>query len=90
MTKLVSVFSALGDPTRFHIVELLSNQANLCVSEVAQAVGISTAGVSQHMKILERAGLVRPERLGQKICYRLESETNRRILQLLQAERSQK
>lgn len=83
--KLRAMFSALGDPTRYKIVKLLINRPELCVSEVARNVGISTAGISQHMKVLEQSGLVKPERLGQRTCYRLQGEVshNQTILDLI-------
>ena len=83
--RLVSIFSALGDSNRYRIVKLLRNDPTLCVSEVAKKIGISTAGVSQHMKILENAGLVTPKREGQKICYRIadSDRTNRAILKII-------
>lgn len=80
---LPTLFSALGDPTRFKIVQLLSTKQQLCVSEVAQEVGISTAGVSQHMRVLEQAGLVHPQRQGQRMCYQLDYDNNAAVLQLI-------
>jgi len=84
-TNLQARFSALGDPTRYHIVKLLIRRPELCVSEVAKSVGISTAGISQHMKVLEQSGLVKPERMGQKTCYRLRLEAgdNQTLLSLI-------
>lgn len=70
-TVIQAMFSALGDGTRYKIVKLLKERPELCVSEVAQKVGITTAGISQHMKVLEQSGLVSPQRMGQKTCYRL-------------------
>ena len=79
------MFNALGDQTRYKIVKLLKERPELCVSEVANQIGISTAGISQHMKILEQSGLVRPQRMGQKICYELQADTasNRTLLELI-------
>lgn len=69
--RLVKTFDALGDETRYRIVQLLISGEDICVSELAEAVGISTPGISQQLKVLEMTGLVRKERMGQKICYRL-------------------
>ena len=79
------MFSALGDSTRYKIVKLLKTKPELCVSEVADKIGISTAGVSQHMKILEQSGLVRPQRMGQKTCYQLQADddSNKTLLKLI-------
>ena len=74
--KLIRAFDALGDATRFKLVKLLEKHDDICVSEIASEVGISTAGASQHLKILEQAGLVDRKRQGQKICYRINRENN--------------
>ncbi len=83
--RLVSIFSALGDKTRFRLLTLLRKKEDICVSELADEVGISNAGVSQQLKILEQAGLVERKRNGQKICYQIssDSEVNRKLLKLI-------
>ena len=85
--SLIDAFSALGDKNRYQIFQLLSRDTELCVSQVASEIGISTAGVSQHMKVLEKAGLVRPHRLGQKICYQVTSEKSEtaKLLKLIRS-----
>lgn len=50
-------FSALSDPTRRAILRRLQGQT-LRVTEVAEALPISLAATSKHIKVLERAGLV--------------------------------
>lgn len=80
------IFNALGDESRFRIVELLKQGDELCVSQVAEAVGITTAGASQHMKVLEKAGLISPKRMGQRICYQLnkDSEMIAKIMEIME------
>lgn len=84
-SELIGIFNALGDKTRYHILKLLSNNEHICVSEIAEEVGISNAGVSQQLKILEQAGLVERNREGQKICYtvKLNNEVNRKLYKLI-------
>lgn len=53
---------ALSDETRIRIVKLLAN--DLCVSALAQRIGISDAAASQHLKVLREAGLVKGEKRG--------------------------
>jgi ArsR family transcriptional regulator len=79
-SELVEVFSALGDKTRFRLLELLIKEEDICVSELAAQVSISNAGVSQQLKILEKAGLITRTRQGQRICY----EVNRKSSQAKQ------
>lgn len=78
---LVKTFNALGDKTRFRLFQLLSEQPEICVSELAQHLHISAACVSQHMKILSEAGLVRRIREGQRVCYEIATDsTNQKAL----------
>jgi DNA-binding transcriptional ArsR family regulator len=83
--QLIDIFSALGDKTRFKILQILSREQDICVSELAQQVGISNAGVSQQLKVLEQAGLIERNRMGQKICYsvKINSEVNRKLYRLI-------
>lgn len=70
------VFSALGDPGRFCIFQLLTLMArsDICVTDVAAVMGISVSAASQQLKILEMVGLARKERMRQMICYKLRDD----------------
>ncbi|MDQ6891212.1 MAG: metalloregulator ArsR/SmtB family transcription factor [Acidobacteriota bacterium] len=80
-TDPVTVFKALGDPTRLKILELLKSRGRscceligreergLCAYDIEQAVGLSQAAVSHHMGLLRRAGLVRAEKRGRWVYY---------------------
>ncbi len=83
--KLISMFNSLGDKTRYRIVELLSTRKDICVSELSTELGISTAGTSQQLKILEQGGILEPERMGQRICYRIrkEDKTVQQVIKLI-------
>jgi len=59
-------FAALGDPTRMAILSRLSVQGDLTVQEIAAPFAMSLPAVSQHLKVLERAGLIARGRDGQK------------------------
>jgi DNA-binding transcriptional ArsR family regulator len=61
--RLDLVFAALSDPIRRRILERLDGQA-LLVSELAEPFEISLQGVSRHIQVLVRAGLVQQERSG--------------------------
>lgn len=69
--RMVNTLAALGDETRFQIVEYLQKNQDICVSELAQKLGISVSAVSQQCKFLELTGLIERQRQGQKICYQL-------------------
>ena len=82
---LIPKFNALGDPTRFKLLQLLEQNEDYCVTELANQVGISNAGVSQQLKVLEQAGLITRIRMGQRICYKLDRESmlNMQLLHLI-------
>lgn len=74
--RIVKAFNALGDATRFKLIKILARKEELCVSELASEVGITTAGASQHLKVLEQAGLIDRNRNGQKICYSINKSSS--------------
>lgn len=55
--SLSLVFAALADPTRRAILSKLA-QGSATVGEVAKPFAVSAPAISQHLKVLERAGLV--------------------------------
>ena len=58
------VFRVLGVKTRVRIVEILKSGGPMGANRIAEMLGISPAAVSQHLKVLRNAGLVRNERRG--------------------------
>jgi DNA-binding transcriptional ArsR family regulator len=64
--SLSETFAALGDATRLAILSRLASQGDLTVQEIAQPFAMSLPAVSQHLKVLERAGLIDRGRDGQK------------------------
>ncbi|HPU29732.1 MAG TPA: metalloregulator ArsR/SmtB family transcription factor [Syntrophorhabdaceae bacterium] len=63
MERLIPIFKALSDETRWKIVELLLTH-DLCVGAIATRIGVSNAAISQHMQVLRKAGIVRGEKRG--------------------------
>ena len=62
-----AMFKAVSDPTRLRIVEILCHQREpeaLCVNALAGLLGVTQSAVSQHLRVLEKAGLVRRSRDG--------------------------
>ena len=50
---------------------LLSEYRDLCVTDLANVLRVSVPAVSQQLRIMEMGGLIRKDRQGQKICYRV-------------------
>lgn len=72
--SLTQSFAALGDPTRLAILSQLAARGDLTVQEIAAPFAMSLPAVSQHLKVLERAGLIARGRDGQKRPCRLNVE----------------
>jgi len=72
--KLTKVFSALGDDTRLEILNLLIKYPDICVSSLAEELGISVSAVSQQCKLMEFSGVLSRVRKGQRICYQIKSD----------------
>jgi len=62
-------FKALSVPSRIHIVRLLKHHGPMPVKDIAEAVGMTSPAVSQHLKILKAAGLVDAKRQGYWVPY---------------------
>jgi DNA-binding transcriptional ArsR family regulator len=69
--RMNSVFHALGDATRRHMLRDLAG-GERTVSQLAQPFAISLAAASKHIKVLENAGLIRREVRGRTHLCRLD------------------
>ena len=66
-------FGALADPTRRRILESLAG-GERCVTDLARPYAMSLPAVSKHLRVLERAGLVRRRRNGRVHRLQLEAK----------------
>lgn len=73
MPSLDTVFSALADPTRRHILAMLLED-DMAVTDVAEPFEMSLAAISKHLGVLSRAGLITQERRGRVNWCKLEPE----------------
>ena len=63
---------ALSDETRLVILYLLQTHNELSATDLRHALGVSHAAVSQHMCLLQEAGMVHSRRRGKWVFYSLE------------------
>ncbi|MEW6263277.1 MAG: metalloregulator ArsR/SmtB family transcription factor [Thermodesulfobacteriota bacterium] len=77
------MFKILGVETRIKIIELLKQKGPLGVNELSEALGVTPSAVSQHLKILRHAGLVRSERKGYWIPYEINPEALEQCQELI-------
>ncbi len=68
------LFSALSDPGRLSLLLSIQQVPDICVTDLAVAVGMKDAAVSQSLRILRALGLVSARRDGRLIHYRIADE----------------
>lgn len=77
---LNDTFSALADPTRRQILEQLAH-GDRRVTDLATPHRMSLPAVSKHLRVLERAGLIRRQRCGREHQLKLEAKPMKQALQ---------
>ena len=70
MQDLAELFKIFGDTTRIRILFVLF-EAEVCVCDLAETLGMTQSAISHQLKILKAAGLVRPRRRGKSVFYSL-------------------
>ena len=83
MQEQIKLLKALGDETRMRIVQCLLD-GERCACTLVPAVGKAQPTVSQHLRILEEAGVLESWRKGVNIWYRIRSDEAVRILEILE------
>ncbi len=82
MDDFVFTLKALADETRFRIIDLLLTH-DLCVGALADHLSLSKATVSQHLRILRKAGLVKGEKRGYWTHYGVNKDVIHQIAEAL-------
>jgi len=77
------IFKVLSVDTRVNIIELLKANGALGVKDISEKLGLSAPAISQHLKILKQAGLVRSERKGYWIPYSINEEAMENCREIL-------
>ncbi|NKQ52694.1 helix-turn-helix transcriptional regulator [Amycolatopsis sp. K13G38] len=72
LTVAAGVLAHLADPTRLHLLRLLTTEQD--VNTLTAQVAASRSSVSQHLGRLRLAGLVRARREGRRMLYRITSD----------------
>ena len=67
--EIAAVARALGHPARVAILRLLLEGGECVCGRIVEVMPLAQATVSQHLKVLKEAGLVRGEVDGPRVCY---------------------
>ncbi len=73
LARIAERLKALADPTRLRILHELEG-GEICVGDLAERVGGTSANVSKHLGVLRGAGIVRCRREGMNVCYSLSDD----------------
>ena len=79
LARLAAVAKALGHPARLAILQTLAARGACVCGEVVDELPLAQATVSQHLKALKAAGLVRGEVDGPRSCYCLDVDALREL-----------
>ena len=82
MERIADLFKGFADPTRVHILTLLQQREELCVTEIAEAVELSQSAISHQLRILKQMHLIKFRREGKNIWYSLADDHVRTILRM--------
>jgi len=74
-----ALFAALGDETRLALVARLSAGSAVSIAELTDGTQLTRQAVTKHLRVLERAGMVRSTRDGREALFRLNSAPMHRM-----------
>jgi DNA-binding transcriptional ArsR family regulator len=81
--ELAVLAKALGHPVRIQILRLLTRRSSCVCGDIVEELPLAQSTVSQHLKVLKDAGLIRGEVDGPRVCYCIEPRTLRRLKALV-------
>ena len=81
--ELAALAKALAHPARVQILRLLVRRTSCVCGDIVEEISLAQSTVSQHLKVLKEAGLIRGEVDGPRVCYCIEPRGLRRLRVLI-------
>jgi ArsR family transcriptional regulator len=81
--ELADLSRAVGHPARVAILRLLVRREACICGDIVDELPLAQSTVSQHLKVLKEAGLIRGDIDGPRVCYCVEPRTLRRLKALV-------
>ncbi|AUX20658.1 hypothetical protein SOCEGT47_011310 [Sorangium cellulosum] len=81
--ELAGLAKALGHPARVKILRILARKDACICGDLVDELPLAQSTVSQHLKVLKDAGLIRGEVDGPRVCYCIEPRALRRLKALV-------
>lgn len=83
--RISETLKALAHPARLEIVAgLLKNECN--VAQIQKALGLPQSTISQHLRILKSANIIKGRREGTKTCYKVIDARVRKLMDMVTGE----
>lgn len=67
--EIIITGQVLSDPTRVKILILLQKKGEICVTDIANIIGVSISAISHQLSQLEKLNLTRSVKMGKTVCY---------------------
>lgn len=80
--EVTTIFKALSDETRIKIAYALTIENELCVNDVANMVGVTTATASHHLRHLKSLGLAKYRKEGKLVYYSLDDDHVKHLIHI--------
>ena len=77
--ELAALAKAIGHPARVQILRILVRRTACVCGDIVDELPLAQSTVSQHLKVLKEAGLIRGEVDGPRVCYCIEPRALRRL-----------
>jgi ArsR family transcriptional regulator, arsenate/arsenite/antimonite-responsive transcriptional repressor len=77
--ELAALAKAMGHPARVQIIRILVRKTSCVCGDIVDELPLAQSTVSQHLKVLKEAGLIRGEVDGPRVCYCVEPRALRRL-----------
>jgi DNA-binding transcriptional ArsR family regulator len=80
--KVSEILKALAHPARLKmVIGLLKDECN--VAQIQKVLGLPQSTISQHLRVLKNAGIIKGRREGTKTCYRVTDARVRKIVEII-------
>jgi DNA-binding transcriptional ArsR family regulator len=83
--ELAGLAKALGHPARVRILRLLAARTSCICGDVVDELPLAQSTVSQHLRVLRQAGLIRGEVDPPRVCYCVDPATVQRLARLVES-----
>ncbi|NGP75534.1 winged helix-turn-helix transcriptional regulator [Balneolaceae bacterium YR4-1] len=81
--RTAELAKALGHPARIAIIEILTRRNSCICGDITDELPLAQSTVSQHLKALKKAGIIKGEIDGVRTCYCIDEQACQELKELL-------